>query len=332
MSVLVTGGTGLLGANVARLLATEHDDEVVVFDLVAPGSGNVLADLKDRVKFVAGSVADLSQVLHAVQDHGVESIVNLAALVTQTASLRPLEALQVNVIGTANILEAARLLGLGRVIVLSSSSVYGAPEDLVTPIREEQIVLPSTGMYPLTKHACEQLTNTYRELYKVDTTSIRPRGGYGPGVAGHERAAPIPRVIQAAARGEPIVKESGADAVFEPSYVKDTARGIVAALKWPDPLPSHVYNVSFGQNVVMSSVLDVLKELLPDVHIEVGPGPWEGVLARGKQTDLTYRSSQRPPQDITRARNDFGYEPAWPIERAIPDYVRWLRTGEYGTF
>ncbi|MFC2066429.1 hypothetical protein ACFLUO_05130, partial [Chloroflexota bacterium] len=63
--------------------------------------------------------------------------------------------------------------------------------------------------------------------------------------------------------------------------------------------------------------------------IEMGSGPWGGTLAKGKQSDLAYRSSQRPPQDITRARKDFGFEPEWPVERAIPDWVRWLKEGKY---
>jgi nucleoside-diphosphate-sugar epimerase len=80
----------------------------------------------------------------------------------------------------------------------------------------------------------------------------------------------------------------------------------------------------------MGSVVEILQGIFPDQKIEIGPGLWAGVLSKGKQEGLTYRSSQRPPQDITRARTDFGYDPNWPIERAIPDYVRWLQESTYG--
>lgn len=330
MTVLVTGGTGLIGSNVARLLATAHDTDVVVLDrLASPPEGSVLADVADRVPFVAGTVTDLSFLIRTIKEFEVDRVVHSAALIAGTASARPIEALEVNVLGTANVLEAARICGLRRVIALSSSAVMGAPTDLETPRTEEAIVLPATGIYPLSKLALEHLVHTYREIYGVDAAAIRPRSVYGPGPWSVNHPMPVPRVIHAVVRGEDVVKPTGADTRFDLTYVKDEAEGIIRALFHEGQLNHHVYNISYGRNVSMGAVLEILRPLFPDVRIEVGPGLWDGVLPSGAQKDGVYRSSQRPCQDVTRAREDFGYEPVWPVERAVPDYVRWLTDGTY---
>jgi nucleoside-diphosphate-sugar epimerase len=330
MAVLVTGGTGLIGANVVRRLVAEGDD-VVVLDRVPPNDArSPLTELGDKVTYVIGTVSDLAMVLNTIKKYRVTDVIHMAALVAATASARPIEALEVNIIGTGNLLEAARILDLRRVIVLSSSGVMGAPDDLVTPRREEDIVLPATGIYPVSKLTAELLTHTYRQLYGVDAAAVRPRTVYGPGIPRNDHPVPVGVVVEAACRGEDVIYPSGSDTQFDLTYVKDEANGIVRALKHDGPLPHYVYNISYGQNVKMAVVLDAVRELFPNLKVSVGPGLWPGVLASGTQTDLTYRSSQRPPQDITKARTDFGFEPVWPVARAIPDYVRWVQEGIYG--
>jgi nucleoside-diphosphate-sugar epimerase len=332
MAVLVTGGTGFIGSNVARILATERGEDVVILDVRGRPTdpGSPLAALDERITYVIGSVTDMAALTHAIVDHRVDTVVNGAALLGQSAAMRPVEALTINVIGTAHVLEAARIHGLRRVVQISSSAVMGAPEDLSTPRREEEVVIPLTGIYPLSKFADEQLVNTYRRLYGVDAVAVRPRSVYGPG-AYPGTPTPVKNLVEAACRGEDIVRESGSDTVFELSYVKDIARGIISALYLPESPPYHVYNLSYGENVTLAAALGALRELFPHLRIEIGPGLWEGVSASGGQRDLVYRSLQRPPQDIGRARADLGYVPKWPVQRAIPDYVRWLKEGSYGS-
>lgn len=324
MSILVTGGTGLIGSHIVRQLM-EQGRDVVAFDrLPPPPKINALADVADRLKLEIGNVTDLANVLHVVKKHKVQGIIHCASMVASVANQYPVEALQVNIIGSANMLEAARIMGLGRVIVFSSSGVMGAPDDLVTPRKEEEIVLPTMGIYPLSKLACEHLVHTYRKLYNVDTISIRPRCIYGPGETRYHHPLPIYQVVFDALHGKDIVLESGGDTSFDYTYVKDAALGTIQAYDCKNP-SYHVYCISRGKNTKMSEVCDVVKQVFPKLRVEVGPGLWRGILAKGNQSDLTYRSSQRPPQDVTRARTDFGYNPQWDIDRAIPDWVNWLK-------
>lgn len=322
MAILVTGATGIIGANTVRFLA-EQGKDIVVYDTVPPASDNVFADMMDRVKVEIGNVNDLSHVLHVIKRENVEGIIHFAAIVGASALAVPLDTLQVNIIGSANMLEAARLMGLKRVILCSSSAVMGAPEDIVTPRKEEDYCFPLLGTYAVSKLACEQMTYSYRELYKVDAICLRPRNVFGPGMERlpAERVGPRPEVVlfNEAIAGQDIHYDSGGDWTMEWTYVKDFAKGVVQAYNCSAPR-HYVYNISFGKVRSLFQFCDVLRKVFPGLTIEIGPGPWAGSFRVGKH---------KPPQDITRAREDFGYEPEWDLDRAIPHWVRWIKERVY---
>jgi nucleoside-diphosphate-sugar epimerase len=329
---MVTGGVGMIGSNIVRRLALQTQDEVVVFDRApAPEAHSPLSGL--NVNYVVGSITDLSLLLHTMKKYRVNSIVHLAAIIANEATERPVEAMEVNVMGTVNVLEAARLMDItGRVVVFSASAVMGGHEDTGTPRSEEEVLLPATGIYTITKLTAEQLVNCYRDLYSVDAVAVRPRAVYGPGVSQTSYVQPIPALIWAACRGEDIDRPSGADTKTNLTYAKDEAAGIVRLLKYPNRLGTYVYNLSSGEVVSHGDVARILSEIFPDQKINLGPGLAEGVLKSGSQTDLTWRMIERPPHSIDRAKKDFGFAPTWPAERGVRDYVRWIQTGEYGEF
>lgn len=317
MAILVTGATGGIGSNVVRFLA-EQGRQVVAYDMAPPPPDNVLADVMDRVKLETGNVIDASHILNVIKRNNVDGIIHCAALVGTTPNERPIEALQVNVIGTANVLEAARFMRLRRVIIMSSRAAMGRPEDVVTPRKEDEYCLPMSGIYPVSKLCVEQLAFTYRNLYKMDVIALRPCSVFGPGerLGGHNPDL-LKILVMDAVAGKPIHYKTAGDFSDDVTYVKDFAKGTVQAYDCKAPR-YHLYNLSYGRNTKMSEVCAVLKRLFPDVPIDVGPGQWDDPSAR-----------QRPPQDITRAREDLGYEPEWPVARAIPDWVRWLKEGKY---
>jgi nucleoside-diphosphate-sugar epimerase len=327
MSVLVTGGTGTIGSNVARLLLSKGKD-VVVFDRAAPRPDNtILAGFGDKLSVEIGTITDLASLFDVVKRHKVEGIIHVAAMLPPIMNnLHPVDALNVNIIGTANVLEAGRILGLGPIIVASAAGVMGRPKDVVTPRKEEDVILPLAGIYPLSKLACEQLVYTYRQLYKTNTSAVRPRNVYGPGAA--PRIQPLFEMFFAALEGKDFVRTSGGDSTFDYTYVKDMVKGVVQLYEQKAP-PHYVYNLSRGKIVNMSDVAKVMQGLFPKLKIEVGPGAWEGVVEGGKESELTVHPSVMPPQDISRAREDFGYNPEWDIENGIADWVRWHKTGVY---
>ncbi len=155
MSVLVTGGNGLIGANIVRILTEIHGDDVVIVDASPDlAEHSVLTDVADRVKYVQGSVTDLAFLLRVIKEHKVTDVVHGAAIIAGAAARRPTEALEVNILGTVNVLEASRIEGLRRVVAISSSAVMGDPEDLNTPRKEDDSMLPAVGIDPISKLTC----------------------------------------------------------------------------------------------------------------------------------------------------------------------------------
>src|SRR4029453_4813522 len=162
MAVLVTGAAGHIGSNVARTLL-EHGYDVVCFDASIPPPFSVIHPPRDRVHYETGSVLDLARILNLVKQYDVDAIVHLAAIMGGATS-RPLETVKVNVEGTANVLEAGRILGLRRVICTSSygaAASYGlrqaptiAEDQYVVPVSEHDMNPP----YGSTKAMAEELT------------------------------------------------------------------------------------------------------------------------------------------------------------------------------
>ncbi|GEM_PF-787722 len=331
MSVLVTGGTGGIGSGVARLLLSKGYD-VVVYDVSPLRPDNkVLAGFGKRLIDEVGSVTEMGRLIDVVKTHHVTGIIHLAGMLPpHMNNLRPIEALGVNVIGTATVLEIARVQELGPVIVASAAGVMGRAKDVTTPRAEEDVTLPLVGIYPISKLTGEQLVYTYRQLYQLNTTAVRPRNGYGPGTS--YRVQPLYDVVYDAVAGKDVVRKAGGDALFDYTYVKDLATGIVQLYELKSRPPRHVYNLARGQGVTMAQVFEVVQKIFPQLRIRVGPGPWEGVVEGGRELDLTVYPAVMPLQDISRAREDFGFEPQWGIERGVADWVRWLRTGEYGEY
>lgn len=327
MTVLITGGVGAIGSNVARGLMA-RGEKVVIFDRVEPRADNrILGDFKDMFEVETGTIADLATLLNAAARHKVDGIINCAAMLPPHENdLHPIEAINTNIVGTANVLEIARSLGLRRVLTASAAGVMGRPADLERPQAEQDVNLPLGGIYPLTKLACEQLVYAYRRLHKVHATAFRPRNVYGPGC--NPRIQPLFESFFAALAGEDVVQEAGGDSIFDYTYIKDICGGIVDLYLFEGE-DHYVYNLSRGRSTTMTEVFAALRKTFPGQRIEVGPGPWKGVVEGGKEFQLTVHPAVMPPQDVSRAINDFGYKPVWDIDEGVADWARWHRTGEY---
>jgi UDP-glucose 4-epimerase len=327
MSILITGGAGAIGSNVARRFL-DAGKTIALLDRTPPHTDNsILHGFGERLVIEVGDITDTATVFDIVVRNKVEGIIHFAAMLPpHQNNLRPIEALKVNIIGSANMLEAARVLGLSPVIMASAAGVMGRPKDVVTPRKEEDVILPLAGIYPLSKLAVEQLVYTYRQLYKLNTTAIRPRNVYGPGA--NFRIQPLFEMFFAALDGNDFIRKAGGDSIFDYTYVKDIAKGIVQLYEAKSP-PNYVYNLSRGQGVSMAEVAAAMQKIFPTQKIEVGPGPWEGVVEGGKEFELTVHPAVMPPQDIGRAKADFGYSPEWDLDRGLADWVRWFKTGKY---
>lgn len=324
-AVLVTGGSGVVGIHTIRALAAAGRHVVGYSTSGAPPHADwLLDDLAARVRFVQGDLRDFDRLEEVVERFEIEGIVHAAALTGENqARSRPRAVFAVNVGGTANVLEVARLRDPRRVVYLGSASEYGRRPDL-RPIGEDELNVE--GLYAETKYLGHRLGQRYRAIYGLDVLTVRVSSAYGPGarfnpyrgIVGNTLMA---HLCRAAARGEPIRIEGGGDYPRGWTYAADTGQGV--ALAYLAERPAHrVYNVASGRSYVVAEVVEALRRVEPSAQVEVGPGQFEA--------DPFQAGNLRGPLDITRAREDLGFEPRYSLEDGLRAYVDWWRQVEPG--
>jgi UDP-glucose 4-epimerase len=255
MRVVITGGAGFIGANLAGTMATGGFDVVIVDDL-SSGSLDNLAGLD--VHFERGSVldADLLDRVFAAAD----AVVHLAAIPSVPRSLAdPMATHHANATGTLHVLEAARRAEAPHVVVASSSSVYGANPTM--PKHEEMRTAPLSP-YAVSKLATETYAVAYHHSFGLDVLPFRFFNVFGPlQPAGHAYAAVVPAFLDAALSGRPIPVHGDGTQTRDFTYVGDVARVITEAVRrrvaTTDPV-----NLAFGGRTSLNSLITLLESIL----------------------------------------------------------------------
>jgi nucleoside-diphosphate-sugar epimerase len=320
MATLVTGGTGFVGANIVKELA-RAGHQVVCFDLNGPDHvlEKFLGGLADRVNFVQADMLDRSAVERLGTDFSIDKVVHAAVYTVNRVELetqRSRAVIDINIEGTANILELARTLRVQRFLYISSGAVYGAAGLGDQTLNEETPPAPQ-NLYGITKYASELLTQRYGELHQLSTASIRLSTPYGPmeRVTGHRAVMSVfYDWTRKAVRREPIpaaALEQGRDY----TYVVDIADGIRTVLDAP-VLPHHLYNLTAGVWITGKEILDQLVRLSPSAQVEDGE-------AGGGQAQEGLPS--RGPLSGHRLAQDFDWMPKYDLAAGLAEYLKWRR-------
>ncbi|BCB83839.1 NAD-dependent epimerase/dehydratase family protein [Phytohabitans suffuscus] len=257
MRLLITGGAGFIGANLARMaVADPRVGRVTVFDDLSTGLLSTLVGLD--VDLVEGSVLDEAVLSSAVA--GQDAVVHLAALPSVPRSVRdPLATHHANATGTLHVLQAAVRHGVGHVVVASSSSVYGANTAL--PKRELGWQRPMSP-YAVSKQCTEAYTLAYQYTYGLPTLAFRFFNVYGPGQRyDHPYAAVIPRFVHAALRGEPVVFYGDGHQSRDFTYV-DTVCAVLLDALGRGVCYQHPVNLAFGARQSLRAVVAELEWIL----------------------------------------------------------------------
>jgi nucleoside-diphosphate-sugar epimerase len=312
---LVTGGSGFIGVSLIKALV-EKGVTVINYDISPPTQElqNYLGDLKDKILFVKGNILDMPTLISAVKENKVDRIMHMAALFDWQESNRiPYFTHQVNVGGTLNVLEAARIFDIDRVVLASSIAVY--PEKMYEPIDEKHpILFPGIAHgshYGASKGVGEVLGLAYWKNNGVSFVSLRFSGVYGYGM---RYSMFIKDMIENALQNKPTNFMTGGELRRDYTYVKDCVEAIMSALYVDDKkMTKRVYLTASGEFYSASEVAQAVKELVPGATIEIG-----SKLNDAEIIDATKRGKL----DISLAYKELGYIPQFKLREGVEDYIK----------
>ena len=322
MTTLITGA-GMIGSLAAARIADERGERPVLYD-VAFSEPNLSERLDlASVELVKGDIGDIGDLLRAIESHGVERIIHTASLLTRDLIPRPVAGVRVNVMGTLNVLEAARMAGLARVVFCSSTVVtmgrrrVAPADDTIEDFNLNVVSEYPPSLYASMKLASEWLCHNYADSYGLDTAVVRFGGVFGPwhGVPGGGPSKLLKQLIECAHYGrtyriaEADLHRQGMDY----TYSADGAQGLVRAAFAPE-VPNRVYNATMGELHTIAAVIE---------RIERAAGRPIG-LEITQEDSMTKYGNPTSPMDLTASRRDLGYEVEYPMDVAVADYLRWL--------
>jgi len=305
-ATLITGVNGMIGHAMAERLA-RAGTAVVGMDRTLP-VGSELADLD--VALVEADLGDVHRLHAVIRDHGVSRILHAGGISgPMLLGDNPHRLFEINVTGTMHVAEAARVLGVKRLIFLSSYVTYGEQPD-EGPVGEAR-TLTADSPYACSKIASEAILRSYREHYDLEAVSLRLGSVYGPR---RTTTCLVRLILQNALNRVETQLDYGADWARPIVHVDDIVEAITRALDTPFPrIRQHAYNVAGGIWPTFTELADVASQVVPDVRVSLQPG----------RSPLDYRIG---PLDLTAAARDLEFTPQVTLADGIRSYHDWLKT------
>ncbi len=298
MKALVTGGAGFIGSHVVDKLC-DRGVRVRVFDMVMP-------TFRTDIEFYHGSMLDLEALRMAM--NGIDVVYHLAAVAdVKDVFDEPHFSESINVRGTINVLEAARKIGVGRIIYGSTTWVYSEVTDV--HVDEDTLLKPPSHLYTATKIASEYYCQCYSKLYNLPATILRYGIPYGPRA---RDGAVVPIFVKKAFSGQPLTIAGDGSQFRKFVYVEDLAEGNVLALK--PAAANRIYNLDGIEKVSIKMIAETIQKFVGNVtieYIQARPGDFAG-----KEI-----SSER-------ARLELNWEPRTSFEEGVGRYIAWYKERE----
>jgi UDP-glucose 4-epimerase len=317
MKVLVTGGTGFLGSYVMAALE-DAGHSVFPYDVAPPSPEMLCVAPSLAARFRHGQIADLARLFDVCRTEQIDAIVHAAGMVGLEASLaQPLAFYQTNIMGLVHACEAARQLGMRKLISISSNAAYhpGAGERLRETDPPFSVTAGNPAAhYGTSKMAGEAIAMAYATFQDLDVLSLRITAIYGFGMRQPMYLKPM---VENAVRGVPTRFATGGPMRRDYTHVRDGCDAIVRALDVQvPPGAQRVLNVSAGRTHTAAEVAEMVRRIIPGADIEIGDTltPLEAENAK-----------MRAPLDITAAKRVLGWSPQWKLEDGIREYAERFR-------
>ena len=297
MKIGVIGGSGFIGSHVVdKLVDAGHD--VTIFDIMTPH--------RPDVRHIVADILDIGRTTLALVGE-YDAIYLLAAVANVNDVFHiPVESMQTNVMAVANVLEAARRTGGKRVILASTTWVYGmsdrAEVDEDTPLTIDSV----NHVYTASKVSAEMLCTAYQKLYKLDASILRYGIPYGPRA---RMGTVLATFVNRAMNGQPIVIQGDGSAWRSFVYVEDLALGNVAALK--AEAKNRTYNLEGSERTSVRQIADKVKKFFPKADIRY----------------VDARAGDLAPKTVSnrRAAAELGWKPTVSFDDGAERYIRWVQ-------
>jgi UDP-glucose 4-epimerase len=315
--ILITGGLGFLGVSLAKYLV-DNGKKVLVTRHRNPNVPDILSPyLEKELHVTPMDITRLPTILEAIKKYKVTSIIHAAGTSEKGGAFY--QVFDINVVGSINVLEAARLTDMGRITFVSSEAVNQGRTE-TTPLKEEEFFWARSDRYvPATKKMEELLCFFYRKEYKTDVVVTRPSRIYGPFYTAGRN--PILRMVKAAVKG---VKDDLTNVndheCHDFVYVRDCAR--VVAMIHLSGKPKHdLYNVGFGKLHSYGDVARALQKIIPGISLKLGSGEFVTITKTPYDINACL--------DISRIKEEFGYGPEYDLEKGLFALAAWVRDGSF---
>jgi len=304
--VVVTGGAGFVGSNLAKKLAP-NNETIVVDDLSTGYLENIQDDVdRGQIEFIKGSITNLDLLEDVF--NGVDYVFHQAAIPSVLRSMKdPLRSNNVNINGTLNVLIAAQYNNVEKVVYASSSSVYGDTPTL--PKKEDMSPCPLSP-YAVSKLTGEYYCQVFTGVYDLKTIVLRYFNVYGPRQdPSGDYAAVIPRFIMRILDDKPPVIFGDGEQTRDFSFIEDVVQANILAA---ESTASGVFNIAGGKRITINKLADLIMRII------------------GKKIDVEYKGP-RPGDirhslaDISKARDSFNYKPIFSIEKGLEETVKWFQ-------
>lgn len=307
---LVTGGAGFIGSNLCEAILNMGYKVRCLDDLSTGKKSNVDMFMEnENYEFIKGDIKNLDTCMKACED--VDYVLNQAAWGSVPRSIEmPLFYCMNNIMGTLNMLEAARHNGVKKFVYASSSSVYG-DEPVLPKVegREGNLLSP----YAVTKCADEEWAKQYTRHYGLDTYGLRyfnvfgrrqdPKGAY---------AAVIPKFIRLLINGQrPTINGDGQQS-RDFTYIENVIEANLKACLAPSLAAGEAFNIAYGGREYLN---DIYKGLVEALCVDIEP-----IYGPDRAGDIKHSNA-----DISKARDMLGYDPDWNFERGIKAAIEWYR-------
>ncbi|MCK4763602.1 MAG: NAD-dependent epimerase/dehydratase family protein [Candidatus Aminicenantes bacterium] len=302
--ILITGGAGFIGYHITRQLAAKGY-EVRLYDNLYRGDKSKFRDLIEagKVEFVEGDIRYLSRLLEACE--GIDAIYHEAADCINKSLQNPAESFSINVTGTNNVFEAARIKGIKKVIFAGSASVYGDPDTL--PMTEESPIKPITP-YCIGKYTTEQIAAYYSRFHGIDYTGFRYFNVYGPrqNVDAYYTNVVILFLKRIMNNEAPIIDGDGKQSM-DFIHVQDIAAANVLALE--SSVPNEIFNLGTNKSTTVAQLADILIKAAGKENIEPQ--------FTGKKSIVRERRA-----DYSKAEKMLGWKPQIPVAEGLRNLAR----------